>query len=78
MLPLFACYAKKLVIYQMKVYKVYCYIDLIAIAFFKDINNIFKQYCGNKFPRQRLKRFIFRIKSSDLIFFLRSFSPVVN
>ena len=30
------------------------------------------------FPRQSLKRFTFRVKSSDSIFFLLGLSPIVN
>jgi hypothetical protein len=30
------------------------------------------------FPRQSLKNFSFRVKSSDLIFFLLGLSPIVN
>ena len=32
----------------------------------------------NYFPRQSLKRFTFRVKSNDSIFFLLGLSPIAN
>ena len=35
-------------------------------------------YSYSRFPRQNLKRFTYRVKSTDSIFFLLGLSPIVN